>query len=58
MTKKLYFSDSYLFSAQSRFLRIFPATDQRKDGATHGVVLESTIFHPQGGGVSWMVDDG
>ena len=47
-TGALYQTDTYLFTCEATVLAILPPADPAKDG--WAVVLDSTCFHPQGGG--------
>ena len=47
-TQALYQTDTYLFTCEATVLAILPPADSAKDG--WAVVLDSTCFHPQGGG--------
>lgn len=51
MTKQLYWTDTYLFSSEATVLEC------EKDEKTGSivVVLDSTIFYPQGGKVYWVI---
>jgi alanyl-tRNA synthetase len=44
-TEKLYLADTYAFSTDAKVIRVLEDGD-----TTLGVVLDRTVFHPQGGG--------
>jgi Ser-tRNA(Ala) deacylase AlaX len=44
LSDKLYLTDSYLFESTARILKIID------EGEMVGIILDRTIFHPQGGG--------
>ena len=47
-TTKTYFNDTYCFKQTSRILDVFAAPEPTNNSFV--MVLDSTIFHPQGGG--------
>lgn len=52
-TNRLYYNDTYLFESKSVVVGVeeLPSLDKKKpDEKVKAVVLEDTIFHPQGGG--------
>ena len=49
-TTSLYYEDAYSQRFKSKVLDCLPAEGHGPKGATHAVVLESTLFYPEGGG--------
>ena len=49
-TSPLYYDDVYTSSFEAHVLDCLPAQDHGPDGATHAVVLNATLFYPEGGG--------
>lgn len=49
-TTPLYYEDAYSQRFNSKVLDCLPADGHGPKGATHAVVLESTLFYPEGGG--------
>lgn len=49
-TTSLYYEDAYSQRFKSKVLDCLPAEGHGPNGATHAVVLESTLFYPEGGG--------
>ena len=48
-TDKKYLFDTYLFHSNARVLSLL-TIPHLPSGSTHKIILDSTIFHPQGGG--------
>ena len=49
-TSPLYYDAVYTSSFEAHVLDCLPAKDHGPDGATHAVVLNATLFYPEGGG--------
>lgn len=47
-TERLYFSNTYLFEAQSEVVELIQLENSKY--GSHSILMPSTIFHPQGGG--------
>lgn len=49
-TDKLYFHDSYLFKGEGKIVQVMPVEGSDPKKKEFAVILDATIFHPQGGG--------
>ncbi len=49
-TSPLYYDAVYTSSFEAHVLDCLPAQDHGPDGATHAVILNATLFYPEGGG--------
>ena len=50
MTLRLYQNDAYLYNTEAKILSIEDCKHPKYDKVTHKIILDRTIFHPQGGG--------